>query len=93
MSCTELCRIMSFGSSSRTMDAKFCLSCQIFLLTESEKCACCGSAIERWVKKTEEDSFKSYPSIKNKVRINKKRSDPKLERYETGTNTEFVSKL
>lgn len=48
MTCTQLCKILSFGSTSPIKNAKFCLSCGIFILTESENCACCGSVIKIW---------------------------------------------
>jgi hypothetical protein len=68
MSCTELCKALSFGNLTPIKDAKFCLPCGIFLLTESEKCACCGSVIDYWAEAEKKQTrFKYYPSfMKNK---------------------------
>ncbi len=43
----RLCKQLSFGSKSYVKGSKQCVVCDIFLITESELCACCGLKLDQ----------------------------------------------
>lgn len=42
MVCSRLCKQLSFGSKLYVKGSKQCVVCDLFIITESEQCACCG---------------------------------------------------
>lgn len=45
MPCTRLCKDLGFGSKNHIKGARHCLTCELFIITESVVCACCGSTL------------------------------------------------
>jgi len=45
MVCNRLCKQFEFGSKSYVKGSKQCLMCDLFIITESISCACCGNAL------------------------------------------------
>lgn len=45
MVCSKMCEKFSFGNKSYIKDSKQCVQCDLFIVTESVVCACCGSGL------------------------------------------------
>ena len=45
MPCTRLCKELGFGSKNYVKGARHCLICDLFIITDSAVCACCGSTL------------------------------------------------
>jgi hypothetical protein len=45
MRCTKLCTDLGFGNKTYVKGAKHCLGCELFIITDSPICACCGSTL------------------------------------------------
>ena len=45
MTCTRLCKKIGIGSHAYIEGAKNCSECVLFLITESDICACCGTEL------------------------------------------------
>jgi hypothetical protein len=45
MLCGKLCERFSFGNKSYIKDSKQCVQCDLFIVTESASCACCGGGL------------------------------------------------
>jgi len=46
MACNGLCKQLLFGGKSHIKGSKQCLMCDIFIITDSELCACCGTRLD-----------------------------------------------
>lgn len=45
MVCSKLCKKFSFGNKSYINGSKNCVLCDLFIITESMSCACCGNEL------------------------------------------------
>ena len=45
MVCSKLCEKFGFGDKSYINGSKNCMRCDLFLITESMNCACCGDEL------------------------------------------------
>jgi len=45
MLCNKLCEKLKFGNKAYVKGAKHCLGCNLYIITESALCACCGSPL------------------------------------------------
>ena len=45
MVCSKLCEKFGFGNKSYINGSKNCMRCDLFLITESMSCACCGDEL------------------------------------------------
>jgi hypothetical protein len=47
VTCKGLCMQWGFGGKSNIKNAMCCVDCRLYVVTESDTCACCGTPFKR----------------------------------------------
>jgi hypothetical protein len=67
MLCNKLCEKLGFGSKAYVTGAKHCLSCNLYIITDSAFCACCGNPIGYTIRKPPDERRTSFRYISNRL--------------------------